>query len=151
MESPIQVLEDWINERLPLPRPEAEEDKFLGGLEHLSLKQIRGVLKIVIDEVKNSRKFKLFIDDKLRVKEEEFFLVMLNRFGGIGPMVNNHSFEEASKIIGDTADKFFDKEAQEFFEKFKNAGGGSRLRYNNHLEITRGHILNEAYNHHLDL
>lgn len=70
MENPLQVLGNWVNELKPLPRPENEEDKFLGGLKYLSQKQVRGVIKIVIEEARKSRKFGLYINDELLEKEE---------------------------------------------------------------------------------
>ena len=129
----------------PLPSPEKEEDKFLGGLNHLSLREIRGVLKIVIDQTKESRKYGLYISGELLEKEEAFFLVGLNELGGVANVKNNYKFEDVSRVIANTAGAFFEKESREFHEKFSKAKTGAKTRYDVHLELTRGAILNAVY------
>ncbi|KKU09372.1 MAG: hypothetical protein UX13_C0042G0008 [Candidatus Woesebacteria bacterium GW2011_GWB1_45_5] len=148
MENPIRKLSKIVeNITNPLPRPEIEENKFLEGLSHLSQKEIREVLRIVIDETRKSRKFGLFLDPQLLEKEEGFFLVGLDTFGGIDNIVGNCKLEEISKVMSDIGDKFFEKEREEFHKKFKEAkDGGSANRYNLHLESTKNMILHGVYN-----
>ena len=139
------------NATQPLPNPEKEEDKFLGGLNHLSQKEIRGILKIIIDQTKENRKYDLFISSELLEKEETFFLEMLNKLGGILNIKSKYKFEDVFQIIGKCSDIFFEKELEEFHEKFSQITSGAKTRYNVHLEIIREAILNAIYNDRLDL
>ena len=103
-----------------------------------------------MEKVKESRKFGLKIGQDLIEKEEVFFLLALNRYGGIEYVVKNHDFDEVSKEMGEAAGKIFEKEGREYFDKFKQLQGagkfsGSLNSYMVHLEVTRGAILNLAY------
>jgi hypothetical protein len=134
----------------PLPDPKEEEKKFLGSFAHLSQDQIRNILTVIIDQAKESRTFGLDITSALLEKEETFFLRVLDNYGGIGQLVNDNEFDDVSQKIRDLAAESFHEESQQFFEKFKEAkDGGSKIRYNVHLELMRGTLLNLAYNHQL--
>lgn len=146
MENPIGKIENWIKFLKPLPNPEIEENKFLGGLQYLSQKEIRSVIETVIEEIKLSRNHGLFINDELIEKEEAFFLIIFNSHKGISRMVRDEKFEDLSLRLGDLMAQFFEPEAKAYFEQFKDVKGGSRARYNDHLHSLKGTLLNKAYN-----
>jgi hypothetical protein len=131
----------------PLPDPKKEAEKFASSLKHISQKGAEEIIKIVVEEAGKSRKFGLFLNKDLLEREELFFLASVDYFGGLANMVKGHSFEEAGQIIAEVEHDFFENESSEFFAKFsKENDFGSKNRYDNHLESTRGAILNAVYN-----
>jgi hypothetical protein len=130
----------------PLPRPEAEANKFLGDLKHLSQQEVRDLLKIIIDQAGESRKYGLYLNGKLLEKEERFFLTILDSLGGISTIVNGHRFEDVERAISDMESAYFEPELREFYAKFSKKKDGAKTTYNAHLSSVRGAVLNAVFN-----
>lgn len=143
-------MENTPGEPKPWPKPENEAKKFLGIIKNLNKKQVVGILTIIIENAKETERHGLRLDDELLGKEENFYISLLDRFGGIEKMTREQTFEGVSKTIGELEDEHFKEESEKFFEHFKNLhGSGSNLRYDIHLEVTRANILNSAYSNKL--
>jgi hypothetical protein len=129
----------------PLPRPEKEEDKFLGRFPHLSQKEVRGALRIVIDETERSRRFGLYIDNTLLEREEIFFLFVLDKLGGIQHIADSYEFDQVLQLVNEKMHNFFMKEKEYYFNKFSKEGG-VKNRYDCHLISINASICQAVYN-----
>lgn len=140
-------IRDKIKSLKPLPRPENEEEKFLGDFHHLSQRQIREILRLVIDEAEKSKKFGLHINGELLEREEVFCLTVFDHCGGVNNLIKGMEYEDAFKITGEIMNDFFEEERESYFRQFSQAEDfGSRNRYQVHLESLRGSLLRAAYN-----
>ncbi|HEC65866.1 MAG TPA: hypothetical protein ENI23_11250 [bacterium] len=134
------------NKNQPLPTAKEEINRFKGEFANLKQEQITKILEIVINETKKSREFGLFLSSDLLVREESFFLNILNKLGGIEQITKDMEFEETIKIISEASQEEFAQELQNYFDLFKNRDeAGSNLRYSIHLEAISSSILQKVY------
>lgn len=154
MENWKRFTQNLFEKLQPLPKAEVEEDKFLNvlSLNALSGKQIREVLRIVIEEARKSRRFGLIVNGHLLEREEAFFLAIINKLGGVGPLTRNYSYEEAYQRIGEVMHQLFAEDEKRFHQSFSEAGdGGANTRYAAHLVSVLSSVLQAAYNGNLSL
>jgi len=115
------------------------------SLPHLLGDQIIAILKIIDNELITSFGFGLKITRIHVLKEKIVILKILNSFGGIMAMKKQLSFEEASSVVLESAYKMLENENRFYFEKFKNEGG-TKTRYNCHLQAVISSVLLSIYN-----
>lgn len=131
----------------PLPDPEREADKFFSAsLRHLLYDQIKELIRFMIDEVRRSRDFGFYIENKHVEKEEMFFLATINALGGVTRMRKSLPHEEAQRLITETMWKHFEEEVRYYFDRSKECGETVRNAYNCHLGSVRDRLLHEIYN-----
>lgn len=135
----------------PLPKPEIEADKFVGVFPHLNQLQVRKILGIVISETEKSRKFDLFLNEELLLREEVFFLTFINTHGGIAAMKKTMDFDSAINTSSELMYNAFAKESEAYFKKFSSQKKliGAKNRYDNHLEQVRNNLFHAIYNNQL--
>lgn len=130
----------------PLPNPEKEANRFFtSSLHHLLFDHIKEIVRIVVDEVRASRKFDLYIEKEHLEKEELFFLTVVDGLGGIWHMQRVVPFDDAQRRISELMWNHFEPELRHYFELAKRRNESVRNKYNCHLESVRNGLLREIY------
>jgi len=129
-----------------LPDPEREAQKFFTSPLHcLLFDHVKEVVRLVIDEARESRKFDFYIEKQHLEKEELFFLAAINGLGGIWHMRGAIVFDETRKIISELMWKHFEQELRYYFKLAEKRNEFPRNKYNCHLESVLDRLLREIY------
>ena len=130
----------------PLPDPEKEAQKFFTSpLHHLCFDHIKEVVRLIIDEARESRKFDFFIEKPHIEKEELFFLATINGLGGVWRMRRVIVFDEAREVISGLMWEHFEQELRYYFELAEKRNEFPLNKYNCHLESALDRLLHEIY------
>lgn len=136
-----QVLRGFI---VPLPNPRKEADRFFSfPLHNLPFLYVQELVRLILDEVRKSRGFGLYIERRHIEREELFFLAIINSLGGAHHLRREFTFEQAHTIISKLMWIYFANEVRYYFERSKE--GEVRNKYNAHLECVLSRLLREMY------
>lgn len=130
----------------PIPSLDEEAHKFMNmSFKNISFRQIKEILRLILDEVEKSRKFGLFIRDEDLFEEELIFLAFIEGMGGVSSMIKKVSYENVQRILDDMLDEKLKEKFKYYFEKSRKKNESVKNKYNCHVFCTKSRILQEIY------